>query len=319
MYDISLIVLIYNQTIEKVQLTLNSILVQRNVTIEIIISDDCSKNDITSDIECFLKEKKFLHYKLIRNTNNLGTVVNALEAVKLAGGDVIKLISPGDFLSGENVLAEWLSFQKRVKAPIVFGDTIYYSLDSKNIKVLKRVAMPQNVKDYEKNVSIEKKIINYYGFHDQIHGASMMVGKEVLLKYLQILYEIKVIYCEDFFVYLAILEDVSINYFPKTVVWYEFGEGISNSGDTSWSRKIYEDMDMFNTYIKSLKIKNEKINELKNILTSSSMSTLGKIVFFMRNIHLMSYVISYKIHMKFNMRKTVIPNDLSWFYKMIDR
>ena len=96
MYDVSVVVLTYNPVMEKLKSTLLSVLNQKNVEIQIIISDDGSKIDFRKEIEELFFEFNFTHYKLFLNKENVGTIENYYFALEKTDSLLIKGISPGD-------------------------------------------------------------------------------------------------------------------------------------------------------------------------------------------------------------------------------
>ena len=98
MYKVSVIVVMYNPIPEKLWLTLNSIINQEKVDLEIVIADDGSKNNLFDAIEEYMKKNDFSNYKFVYHKQNQGTVLNCYDGVNQASGDYIKLISPGDLL-----------------------------------------------------------------------------------------------------------------------------------------------------------------------------------------------------------------------------
>ena len=127
-YDISVIVLCYNPVLEKLINTLQSIVIQKHVSFEIVIADDGS-SDVTyiNKICEWFENKSFKDYKIIKNSQNQGTVKNLLSGVEQAEAQYIKGISPGDFLYDEKVLHKIVSFVKKEKYDVCFGLAGYYS------------------------------------------------------------------------------------------------------------------------------------------------------------------------------------------------
>ena len=76
MYDFSVVVCTYNSDIDKLFLTLKSILRQKNITYEIIITDDGSSFLEMSRIIEWFQKNNFNDYVIVANPVNLGTVKN---------------------------------------------------------------------------------------------------------------------------------------------------------------------------------------------------------------------------------------------------
>lgn len=107
---ISVIVLCYNPDLEKLKCTIISIIKQKDVEYELIISDDGSALDYRRELKDWISELN-LSVNVIYNflLDNVGTVKNILSAVKLANGEYIKTISPGDYFFDEYSLSVYYS------------------------------------------------------------------------------------------------------------------------------------------------------------------------------------------------------------------
>lgn len=319
MHDVSVIVLTYNQKFEKIKLTLNSILAQKNINYEIIISDDFSKDNHFIKLKEYFKNRKFYNYKLHENKLNLGIIGNALEALKLVESKLVKLISPGDLLYGENTLRLWVDFKERYDAKIVFGDVVYYTPDN-NYEYMKVRAAPQNCDVYT-NGSKVQRMFNYIGLRDQIHGASMLVEKKILCDYLIKLKSLGLIFCEDVFVYLAILDDLCIRYLPENVIYYEYGCGISNGHNEEGLGKTRKDINRFYTYYLEEYYKDITVEPAKDFFQFYyKMTRIQKIKFFARHLELIMLYIKFKIRLvlKFGTRMTMVPDNKSWLFTMAE-
>ena len=102
---VTICVLTYNPDWIKFRSTLRSIICQRNVDFDIVVSDDGSEENYFDKAEEFLKENNFSDYRFIANKQNQGTVKNTISALQNVESKYVKLISPGDFLYNENVLS----------------------------------------------------------------------------------------------------------------------------------------------------------------------------------------------------------------------
>ncbi len=317
MYNVSLIVLTYNQDFKKLRMTLNSILIQEGIRFEIIVSDDCSDIDCSEQIISYFKNKGFLDYKININKHNLGIIGNTLQAITLANADVVKLISPGDYLSDKNILRRWFALMKNKNAKIAFGDTVYYCMVDNQIVFPQNIAMPQNYEIYNGDKK-DEKIFSYIGLCDQIHGAAIMVDKSVLKIYLEKIHAMGMKWCEDVFVYLAILDDVVLAYIPETVIWYEYCCGISSNNNVSGMNKLKADMDMLYAYLEKRFAVDSSLDDLKKVVKYHSMSKLKKICFFFYHFRFFFVFLKYRVRLRMKMRMTQIPSDNSWFYKLLN-
>ncbi len=83
---------------------LDSILFQKNVEFEIIITDDGSKNFPIDEIKEYFNRNNFNNYVIIHNETNVGTVINLDNAIRKARGEYIVPLSNDDKFYDENVL-----------------------------------------------------------------------------------------------------------------------------------------------------------------------------------------------------------------------
>ena len=142
---VTVCVLTYNPDWVKFRNTLRSIICQKSVDFDIVVSDDGSKDDCFDKAELFFNENGFSSYKLVKKTENQGTVKNAISALQHTRGKYVKLISPGDLLYDENVLAEFVDFAEHNPAAAYFGNAVYYSLENTNrIKIHPDIHNPRD-------------------------------------------------------------------------------------------------------------------------------------------------------------------------------
>lgn len=296
MLEISVIVITYNTEWEKLQKTVDSILIQKNVNYEIIFADDGSEKQWDSKIKDYIpNDCKFI----IANSNkNVGTVSNICNAIEFAQGKYIKVISPGDYFFNEYSLQTWLDYLKKSNAKVSFCNAVYYK--NPNIKI-KTLASPCNSNLYDGNHR-KSLFIDYLIANDTILGATLLGEKTVLKKYL---FEIngRIKYAEDYMIRLMIFDDIDICYVNYNLMFYESGEGVSTSGNAKWAALLQKDFNASNDILKKRKncvdlmqIKYQNyLNRLKE--NSSAHNKILKLLIF-------PSVIFYRIKMKFFPKKT---------------
>lgn len=127
---VSIIIITYNSSKFIIE-TLESAKAQTYKNIELIISDDCSKDNTVELCQKWLTENKkyFLHTELIQAPSNTGIVANNNRGLKVAKGEWIKFIAGDDILM-ENCIEDFVDYTKKNKlAKIVFG-RFYFLKDS---------------------------------------------------------------------------------------------------------------------------------------------------------------------------------------------
>lgn len=236
---VSVIVLTYNPDREKLFATLNSIIIQENIDIEIIVSDDGSMHTYFSDIKELFAEKAIVNYRVIKNEKNVGTVKNAISGIKVAHGKYVKLISPGDMLTNKNVLSEWISALASSGKKWSFCDALFYRLVNRSVVLQKQKCHPSIVDVYKKKKDDECRW-NYVMANDVALGAAILCEKDVLLQYLYKV-EDKVKYTEDSVFKIMMFDGICAYYFENEAILYECESGISTQNSERWNKIIGED------------------------------------------------------------------------------
>ncbi|HIJ77231.1 MAG TPA: glycosyltransferase family 2 protein, partial [Deltaproteobacteria bacterium] len=80
---------------------IESVLNQRLTDFELIILDDCSKDNTEEAVSRFLNDKRVLFEK---NERNLGLVANWNKCISMARGEYIKFVFADDMLASQEVL-----------------------------------------------------------------------------------------------------------------------------------------------------------------------------------------------------------------------
>ncbi|WP_214079172.1 glycosyltransferase family 2 protein [Mesotoga sp.] len=246
----SVIIPTFNSNLDKTLLTLKSVIKQEFTDFEIIVVDDASEVDNLEKVGKFLKDSKCLNYKLIRNRENEGTVKNLLSAIKKADGLYIKALGPGDLLYNEKTLGNLNTFMIDSGVSIGFGGMRSYIFEGGKV-IEHSFSAPKNKKVYIKTTySPLLQLRNLLIFGDWISGSTMFFEKTFIQKYLTALCEkAKTKYCEDLIVVLGLLEGISPYYIEKDIIWYEYGSGLSTSGNQTYSDLLYRDHTQFRSFL----------------------------------------------------------------------
>ncbi|WP_286064947.1 glycosyltransferase family 2 protein [Faecalibaculum rodentium] len=232
-YDVTVLILTYKPSLESLLLTLKSCIEQVGITKEVIIADDGSEYFPRQKIVDLFKKYGFADYRLVENSKNSGTVLNISSGLNLATGKYVKMISPGDYFVGTNVLSDWVTDIIKRGSKLSYSKAIYYNL-KKDI-VSHRMHPQQNY--LGKPID---SIIKYLIQDDIVLGATTLVCRSVLMKYIS---EIsgKVIYAEDNIYRMMLFDGLDISYYPKNTIYYEYGEGVSTSQSEIWAKRLDND------------------------------------------------------------------------------
>lgn len=295
-YDISVVVCTYNPFRKSLFFTLDSIINQKNVDIEIIIADDGSKKDIHNEIIQYFNTKNFKDWIIVCNKVNRGTVYNLYTGLKVCNGNYVKIISPGDALYGECILKEWLEFHKNNNYKWSFSDAIYYVNEPEGRLDIEVPAHPNNISPYmKKNKNVCRW--NYIVLDDIALGATLFCEKQIIIEYIAKVVG-KVIYAEDNIWRMMMFDGIVGGYFPRNTIFYEYGTGISTKAKAVWAKRLENDWNNANKLMINKKQLDEfqkavigawKINNSKNKILKLFIK--GKLKFF--------------IIRKFRCRKTV--------------
>lgn len=238
-YDVSVVVLTYHPDKHKLMQTLASIIMQKDIKLQIVVSDDGSPVDHFDFIESWFKEIGFEDYKTVKNVQNAGTVKNVRNGLSACDGQYVKLISPGDFLAYETVLAQWIEFLRNSGSKWSFADAMYYYFEGEEFTPTESIAHPQVVSCYQKK-NVGKCRKNYLLNSDICLGAATLCQREVLTEYIELIHE-KVVYAEDNAYRVMVRDNIIPAYFEENVICYEYGLGISTAKNDKWKELLGRD------------------------------------------------------------------------------
>lgn len=237
-YDCTVVVVTYNSDSHKLYSTLLSIIKQKNISIQIVVSDDGSSNFEKESLEKWFEKNSVRDYKIVISEINTGTVKNVIRGVKAADAEIVKLISPGDLLYDDYILYKMINFMKKENFKLAFGKGAYYSRENNNIKLC-NLSNPNDLEPYKtRNKSKIQK--NYLLYRDYVLGALFTTDRMLLINYL---YKIDglVKYAEDCSVIMMIADGIEIGFLDEFLIWYEYGSGISTNGSKVWAERIGND------------------------------------------------------------------------------
>ncbi len=130
---VSIIVITYNSARYVIE-TLESIKNQTYQNIELIVTDDSSKDDTLKICNDWITKNRdrFIHAHLITATNNTGTAGNANRGLAVSDGEWIKVIA-GDDLFMPTAIEDYMNFvftNENVQA--MFAEAVHFTGDLKN-------------------------------------------------------------------------------------------------------------------------------------------------------------------------------------------
>lgn len=248
MVKISFVVATYNPNWDSLIATLDSIINQVGVDFEIIIADDGSTIKFIENIYKYFDDKNFKEYCIVVHEHNVGTCINMYDGICKSSGELIKLISPGDFLFANDTMARWVEYFNCNKYKICFGKFVAYDGNDSARHVIEVRERPINKQIYLRKDNLRARKINYLLMYDVPVGATFLATKDLMLKYLSKIIG-KVKYAEDFSYRLMVLDDIILGMYDEPVVYYEYGTGVSTTSDNKWSVRLLEDLNQLNDII----------------------------------------------------------------------
>lgn len=132
---VCVVVVSYNSS-ETIVETLESIYRQDYQRLELIISDDCSKDNSVVIAQEWVSKKspRFVKVQIIQSSVNTGVSPNCNRALKKVNGDWIKYIAADDILE-ECAISNYVNFSNEEKyAKIIFGDIVEFKKTQSNIE-----------------------------------------------------------------------------------------------------------------------------------------------------------------------------------------
>ena len=134
---VSIVVLTYNSGSFVLE-TLNSILSQDYPRIELLVSDDGSKDNTCEIVEKWILDnaKKFERCNLIKTISNRGTCSNYNQGVYNSHGVFIKTIDGDDILNSSYAISDYVEFVKETNHEICIADVEVFSDEKDDISSL---------------------------------------------------------------------------------------------------------------------------------------------------------------------------------------
>ncbi|MEZ2794985.1 glycosyltransferase family 2 protein [Proteus terrae] len=225
---VSICVITYNSS-KTILATLNSILYQDygSENIELIISDDGSKDDTSNIIEEWSKYHSSIFYKfiLIKNNINTGISFNVNQAWKSATCNWIKTIAGDDILDKKCITSNMTYINNNSEVKILFSKMqSFYEND--NVKLYQDIYPKDfNILFFKKTVDKQFEYLLTKSFN---MAPSSFIHKDILIDVNYADERFKLI--EDLPLWLKITKKGYRFYFnPEITVYYRISDSLSNS------------------------------------------------------------------------------------------
>lgn len=242
-YRFTVIVLTYKTSYDIVRLTIDSIISQKFEGFELIISEDGSESDWMEAIENYLQEKNFFDYKIRKNKENLGTVKNYYEALKVAEGKFVKPLGAGDYFYHDMAIQKMYDFLEENHYCLGFGRIYAYRKTDNGIEDLGEYYAPNNLSLYRKNLWKIYSAFDILVLQDWISGVAIFGTRKILIHYVGMLRDISK-YSEDICQIFILGDRKRICFLDDVLVRYEFGTGVSTKkGMNKFKKSLIADVD----------------------------------------------------------------------------
>ena len=238
-FEVTVLIASYNFSYPKMMSTLRSVLKQRDVDMEIIIADDGSQNADYTEVERYIHEIGFESFFLIKNKVNQGTVKNFLSGLKRARGKYVYMTSPGDILFDTLVLHDFYEHAEKRRAKVLFGDAVYYNNDE-GLRLYGDRSAPIRPFCYtpERTLAFKKTAFFFGGY---ILGAAFFRETETAKKYFGMIGNCCKFVEDNTSSAFMLADGTEIEYFPRNMIWYEYGGGVSTSKENKWKAILEND------------------------------------------------------------------------------
>lgn len=248
--EISVVVASYNPKWNKMQRTLDSIIEQKNIDIEIVITDDGSLNSMYNQVVKYLTDHGVENFVYVSHKSNSGTTINIRDGVSVAKGKYIKIISPGDALATDLTLRKWCDYLHESGRKWSVSNYKCFVPTDTGIKFETHSAYPNIIDCYMNGDDVACRR-NYLVFEDLACGAATLIEREFALAYLNKLVGIAKL-AEDHMYRLMVLDGFIASFYPEDCVLYEWGEGVSTQTDSPYTRQLLQDYNKVDELIYNL-------------------------------------------------------------------
>jgi glycosyltransferase involved in cell wall biosynthesis len=220
---VSIILSAYNEPLEMISKSVNSLIDQTYKNLEIIlINDNPSRKDLDDLLNGYKKKDNRIRY--IKHTKNRGLVYSLNEGIKNAKGDIIARMDADD-ISEKDRIEKQIAFLKKHSCDIV-GSCIV-KIDENDNKI-GELTLP----------TLHNDIVRFMQYGSYVLHPTWLVKKQV---YIDLEGYRNIAACEDYdFLLRAIINGYKLGNTPNIGLKYRIrSDGISQSSDTKQKLTMY--------------------------------------------------------------------------------
>lgn len=144
---------------------------QKNFDIEIIIGEDCSKDNTFKKIKEALKKSNFKKVVLKSHPQNVGVAKNIFNCMSQANGDFVCFLDGDDFWIDRSKIEEQIQMMREKQVDFIFDKTSYVNKFGQKLDIV--------------NANIPKTFDEIFMGIGDIHTSSTMLSKRALKKILK--------------------------------------------------------------------------------------------------------------------------------------
>ena len=246
---VSVVVLTYNSE-NFIEQTLDSILKQTYKNIEVIIADDCSRDNTVITAEKFFEGNDFNNFKIVKTEQNSGIPSNCNNGIRNSAGKFIKIIAGDDILLNECILDN-IKFCKKNNSKVQFSKVINFVEDNGKIMEIKS---PYKYDKNNNKYDVKRQLYNMI-FRNYIPAPTMFFNREIFNKHG--LFNTKYKFFEDYPMWIKLLCNGEKIYFldKDTILYRQHSNSLSNSSEYLINERMFKDLKDF--------INNEVIDIIK--------------------------------------------------------
>ena len=130
------------------------------------------------------------------NAGNRGTIRNLISGLEQAEGEFAKVLAPGDFLAGADVMRGWLDDMRENGSDWSFAETVNYCTENGSDRIATETAQPVYVRPYLEGDRQQARW-NYVVLDDAAPGCCLTCRTALQLQYARELAEAGNRYAED--------------------------------------------------------------------------------------------------------------------------
>jgi len=244
---VSVIVLAYNSSKFIIE-TLDSIKAQTWNNVELIITDDASKDNTVELCKKWIEEnsKRFKRTEIITVSHNTGISSNCNRGIRVSNGDWIKMIAGDDALLENCILDNMYYSIQFPESMFILSDVIEIDDDSEIINMQK---INGGLLLFNKNLSSKEQLKAYSRWPAFLNSPTFFFKKQLIESIGYFDEEFK-IYDDMSAIFRVLKEGIRIHYFNKATVKYRIHNKSISRCDTVDEVREKEALRIFKKYRK---------------------------------------------------------------------